>query len=172
MSLGGQLRAASTPGVGSTFEIVLPPAAPTASADARNAASDPVEAAAPMRLGRVLVVDDEVALLRAITEILELDGLTVTSTSKPREALAMIAGGERFDVILSDISMPDMTGINFYEAIRAQDEGLAQRMIFMSGGAVTEQADNFLKGLANQYVVKPFKSADLRRSIQRALAAQ
>ena len=171
-SLGGQLRAESTPGAGSTFEIVLPPAAAAAAATATSVVSEPVEAAAPVRLGRVLVVDDEEPLLRAITEILELDGLAVTTTSNPREALAMLAGGQRFDVILSDMSMPDMTGIDFYEALRAQDEGLAQRMVFMSGGAVTEKADQFLKGLVNPYVAKPFKSADLRRSIQRALAAR
>jgi CheY-like chemotaxis protein len=173
-SLGGELRAQSTPGGGSTFEILLPPAAipaaaPVTPADAAdNGATGQV---APSRHGRVLVVDDEEALLRAIQEILELDGLTVVTASDARDALELLARGEQFDVILTDLSMPNMTGMEFHAALAARDARLADRVLFMSGGAITARAAAFLEGMEKRYVSKPFKSVELRRVIQRALAA-
>jgi two-component system cell cycle sensor histidine kinase/response regulator CckA len=169
-SLGGELRADSTPGAGSTFEILLPPAnaAPTMAAATEAERTEPTSA---VHRGRILVVDDEEVLLRAIKEILELDGLEVIAIRDARDALAMLARGEHFDVILSDMSMPNMTGIEFHVALNAQDERLAQRVIFMSGGAVTPQAAEFLRGLKERYIAKPFKGAELRKAVQKALAS-
>jgi CheY-like chemotaxis protein len=168
-SLGGELRAESTPGAGSNFEIVLPPA-PAALVVAVAPGSKNAEQAGSSMKGRILVVDDEEMLLRAIKEILENDGHTVVTTTNAREALAKIAHGEQFDLILSDMSMPDMTGMELHAALAAQDARMAHRVIFMSGGAVTEQASHFIRGLSRQYVAKPFKSADLRRVVQEALS--
>ena len=169
-ALGGFLRAESKPGVGSTFEILLPPA-PVAPLELESAPVDePSGPVAPPRQGRILVVDDEEVLLQAITSILELDRLTVVTSNNASDALAMIDRGERFDVILSDMSMPNMTGMDFLDALVTHDAGLAQRVIFMSGGAVTGRADKFLSSLANKCIAKPFKSAELRQVIQQALA--
>ena len=118
----------------------------------------------------ILVVDDEEVLLRAITEILEYDGLEVVTSNNARDALAMITRGERFDVILSDLAMPNMTGMEFFDALKALDANLAQRVLFMSGGAVTAKSDNFLNALAKKCIAKPFKGAELRDAIQQALA--
>jgi PAS domain S-box-containing protein len=168
-SLGGVLRADSTPGAGSTFEILLPPAPAATPAAVGPAASESAGKAAP-RHGRILVIDDEAVLLRAITEMLEYDGHTVVTSNNARDALAMIARGERFDVILTDLAMPNMTGMEFFDALLAQDAQLAQRVIFMSGGAVTAKAEKFLEGLDRKHVAKPFKSADLRHAIRQVLA--
>jgi two-component system cell cycle sensor histidine kinase/response regulator CckA len=170
-SFGGELRAESTSGAGSTFEIVLPPAKavpPVAVAPEKAHA----ELVAQSPGGRVLVVDDEDVLLRAITDILQLDGLEVVATRDARDALAMIRRGERFDVILSDLSMPNMTGMEFHSVLAAQNESLAQRVVFMSGGAVTPQGAEFLRGLKERYVPKPFKGADLRRVVRKVLAGR
>jgi PAS domain S-box-containing protein len=169
-SLKGELRASSTPGVGSTFEILLPPAA----AAVPEVASAPAVATAgtltPVRRGRILVIDDEEVLLTAIASILELDGHEVVVTKSARDALAMLVRGERFDLILSDMAMPNMTGMEFFDALRAHDAQLARRVMFMSGGAVTADADEFLRRIAGKYIAKPFKSDVLRRAIQQALA--
>ena len=170
-SLGGILRADSTPGTGSTFEILLPPAPAATSGDASASADEPTGKAVP-RKGRILVVDDEEVLLQAITEILEYDDLEVVTSNNARDALAMITRGERFDVILSDLAMPNMTGMEFFDALKSLDANLAQRMLFMSGGAVTAKSADFLNALGKKCIAKPFKSAELRAVIQQALAAR
>jgi CheY-like chemotaxis protein len=166
-SLGGDLRAESVSGTGSKFDIVLPPA-PGASAAVSAPATEsfPIEASRP---GRILVIDDEEVLLRAIATILELDGHTVVTTTHARDALAKIVNGEEFDVILSDMAMPNMTGMEFWDALQAHDPRLAQRVMFLSGGAVTDKAEDFLKRVGRKYIGKPFKSEVLRRAVREAL---
>jgi FixJ family two-component response regulator len=68
--------------------------------------------------------------------------------------------------------MPTMTGIEFYEALLAQNPDLARRVVFMSGGAITARVDAFLKSVPNLRIDKPFKIATLRDTIQQLLAAQ
>jgi PAS domain S-box-containing protein len=169
-SMGGILRADSTPGEGSTFEILLPPAPATGGAAAPTEARERPHLAGPLRRGRILVVDDEAMLLQAICSTLEIDGHAVVTQDNARDALELIARGETFDVILTDLSMPNMTGMEFHAALLERDARFAQRVIFMSGGAVTSKAEKFLEGLAHRYITKPFKNADLRGAIQRVLS--
>jgi CheY-like chemotaxis protein len=84
----------------------------------------------------------------------------------------MIESGERFDIILCDLMMPTMTGIEFYETLLAQNPDLARRVVFISGGAITGKVDAFLQSVPNLRIEKPFKIATLRNTIQQLLAAQ
>jgi PAS domain S-box-containing protein len=167
-SLGGDIEVTSELGKGTTFTIQLPPAPQKAR-----------ETPAPVALiqsaalrGRILVIDDEKSLLRAMQRILEDDEHFVTATESAIDALAMIERGDRFDVIISDLMMPTMTGVDFYEALLARNSVLANSVIFSTGGAVTANVDAFLNSVPNLKMEKPFKATQLRDIVQRALAAR
>lgn len=163
-SLGGDISVTSEPGSGTTFTVVLPPAP-------AKAATVPAEETGTSTVlrGRVLLIDDESALLRAMQRILEDEEHFVEVTQSARDALAMIERGERFDVILSDLMMPMMTGVDFYEALLTRNPVLAHSVVFVSGGAVTAKVDAFLRSVPNLRLEKPFKAAQLRDIVQRGL---
>lgn len=163
-SLGGNITVASEPGSGTTFTIALPPA-PEKEVDAP---AQETEKAVAVR-GRVLLIDDENALLRAMQRILEDEEHFVEVTQSARDALAMIERGDRFDLILSDLMMPMMTGVDFYEALLARNPVLAHSVVFVSGGAITAKVDAFLKSVPNLRMEKPFKAAQLRDIVQQGL---
>jgi signal transduction histidine kinase len=159
----GEISVKSRKGSGTVFRIVL-------RAANREAAEPP---AAPSEIlatpaGRVLVVDDEQMLCRAIERILSADH-HVTTAASAREALARLAGGERFDLILCDLMMPEMTGMDLYDELQQSMPDQAARFIFMSGGAFTDNSRAFLARLPNDAIDKPFKGAGLRQVVRRFL---
>jgi PAS domain S-box-containing protein len=165
-SLGGDIGVVSEIGKGTTFTIVLPPA--PQKSDGQPAPISTVTATA-LR-GRILVIDDEKALLRAMQRILEDEEHEVVATESAVDALAMIERGDQFDLILSDLMMPTMTGVDFYEALLVRKPALVESIVFVSGGAITAKVDAFLRSIPNLKMEKPFKAAELRDTVQRALA--
>jgi len=163
-SLGGEITVKSEPGNGTTFSVSMPPAP-------HSADVTPVEVATPIATiaGRILVIDDEGALLRAMQRILEDEQHTVTVTGNALDALAMIERGDRFDVILSDLMMPTMTGVDFYQILLTRNPALAACVVFVSGGAITSKVDAFLKAVPNLHLEKPFKATQLRDIVQKVL---
>jgi CheY-like chemotaxis protein len=138
------------------FEV---PAVPSPAEPVREAK------AAPWAGIRVLLVDDNAAILRAVKRTLrECDVVTETD---PRAALGRIASGERFDVILSDLMMPDLPGPELYLAISAVAPDQAARVIFMTGGATTDDASRFIEDGAVPVLRKPFDVDRLRAAILR-----
>ena len=89
----------------------------------------------------------------------------MVSLTRAEEALARIKSGKRFDVILSDLMMPQMTGMDLYEELTRVSVDQAERMIFLTGGAFTAQARAFLDAVTNQRVDKPFDAIHLRSII-------
>jgi len=166
-SLGGQIEIDSVVGKGTTVRVLLRPA--PAQEAALNPGGSPTDE--PLR-GRILVVDDEEMLLRVIRRLLEDAGHEVICTSAAHEALALIQRGEQFDVILCDLTMPIMTGIEFYETLLDQRPSLAHRIVFVSGGAISAKAADFLESVSNLRIQKPFKGATLCEVVQRLLVAQ
>ena len=151
-SMGGSLTAESTVGKGSVFRVVLPGAKMSTSA-ARPAAK--LQDRAGTTRGRVLVIDDEADLTDVTRE-----GLApfhdVLTTDDARQALEWIAGGDKFDLILCDMMMPAMTGMEFYTRLQQQHPAQAARVVFMTGGAFTPRAREFLARLPNLRLEKPF----------------
>jgi CheY-like chemotaxis protein len=86
-------------------------------------------------------------------------------------ALEHVATGERFDVILCDLMMPGMDGPGLHDEMCRVAPGLAKRMVFMSGGAFTMRARDFLARVPNARVDKPFDAAALRALVRTVAAA-
>jgi two-component system cell cycle sensor histidine kinase/response regulator CckA len=155
-SLGGTLSFDSEVGKGSTFRVELPAAVRTmgATAVARVSSETPVTPS-PSPRGRILVVDDEPIVCFSLERLLSTEGEVVALTSA-RQALAIIRGGERFDVILCDLMMPEMDAPVLYEELRRIAPSQAERMVFVTGGAFTVRAREFLESVPNPRLVKPF----------------
>jgi signal transduction histidine kinase len=158
-SLGGGISVHNATGKGTTFRVSLPLAHGTA------AQAIEVEMEGPRgRRGVVLVVDDEPMLGTVIQRILGQDHEVVVVTSA-MQALALLNQGRRFDIILSDLMMPEMTGMDLHAELLRAFPDQALKMIFMTGGIFTETAASFLGSVSNQTLEKPFRSAALRQLV-------
>jgi CheY-like chemotaxis protein/anti-sigma regulatory factor (Ser/Thr protein kinase) len=159
-SLGGSLTFTSTPGKGTEFKVSLPVAPPDAITITERM---PVVGAAARR-GTVLVVDDEESLGQAIRRFLATDH-EVEAVINGRDAFDRIAAGARYDVILCDLMMPQMTGMELHEAILRLDPAQARRIVFLTGGAFTQSARDFIEGVPNRRIEKPFDLKALRNLV-------
>jgi CheY-like chemotaxis protein len=129
--------------------------------DADDPPSPSADAGAPARRGKILVIDDEPMVARSLGRVLEQDH-DVTIVLNAGDAHRRVVAGERFDVILCDLMMPQMTGMDLHaELLRTVPEQAAQ-MVFLTGGAFTPGARAFLEGVPNQRLHKPFDMQNLR----------
>ncbi|HUB07203.1 MAG TPA: response regulator [Myxococcales bacterium] len=156
-ALGGEISVESTLGRGSMFRVFLP-AAP----QGIESAEAPVPSLQPAaRRARILVVDDEPLVGHAIRKTLAHDHEVLT-LQRAQEALDRIRGGARYDVILCDLMMPEMTGMDLHAALVNTVRDQADKMIFLTGGAFTSRARAFLDAVANLRLEKPFDAVSLR----------
>ncbi|MBW4053399.1 MAG: response regulator, partial [Proteobacteria bacterium] len=109
-------------------------------------------AAAP--IARLLVVDDEAAQLRALCDTLELEGYAPTGFASPREALSGLQP-DTFDLLLTDLMMPEMDGIELLRAAKRIDRDLAG--IVMTGHGTIDTAVKAMQAGALDYILKPFR---------------
>jgi CheY-like chemotaxis protein len=154
--LGGEIAVESQVGTGTVFRVFLPPA----SMSVQETVAAPA-AATSARRGQVLLIDDDPMIGSAVRRILrsEHDVAIVTSA---REALEAIEAGAHFDVIFCDMMMPVMTGMEFYDHLLRTRRDLAERIVFLTGGAFTVRAREFLDRVPNTRVEKPFDARNLR----------
>jgi signal transduction histidine kinase len=140
---GGAISVESQVGRGSVFRTVLPPARGTT--PETEAISTDV---ASRRRGRILVVDDEemlgVTMQRALGG--EHDVMAVTTA---KAAYHLLRGEQQFDLILCDLMMPEMTGMELYADLLELAPDQAEKFIFMTGGAFSEEAKRFLAEVSN-----------------------
>jgi CheY-like chemotaxis protein len=121
------------------------------------------------RMARILVVDDEPALGAALRRSLRDYDVVVTVSG--RQALARIADGERFDCILSDLTMPGMGGDELYCEIQRIAPEQALRIVFITGGATNEKAREFLQAVPNPVIYKPYDVTELREIVRKGIAS-
>jgi len=157
---GGRIEVESEVGRGTVVRVLLPPA-PRVAAPAEAAA---VGAEPPQRR-RVLLVDDDPLVARSVVRALA-GAHDVVATHSGAEALARLEAGERFDAVLCDVMMPEMTGAQLHARVEARDPALSRRFIFLTGGAFTEDAIEFLRRVAGPCLDKPFDAEQLRRAVE------
>jgi CheY-like chemotaxis protein len=162
-ALGGQISVESQVGKGTVFRIVLPRAVSVAAVPGPA----PVVAVGGRR-GRVLVVDDEPMLCATIQRMLE-GNHDVTATTTAKEALRLISGGERFDIILCDLMMPSMTGMDLHAELLASAPDQARKLVFMTGGVFTQNARIYLDKASNLSIEKPFRAPLIQSVVQKLL---
>jgi len=161
-SLGGELGMESELGKGSVFRVILPPSPGSA---VRAAPAPRARDQAPRR-GKLLIVDDE-ALFSGSLRRLFSNEYDVTVMNSGREALSRLRAGERFDVIVCDLMMPEISGAELHaELLRIAPEQ-TDRMIFLTGGAFSLSSQHFLDGVTNRWFEKPCNLHQLRDAVRK-----
>lgn len=153
---------------GTSFYVELPvsirtpepgpavPAAPTVSLEAHKGA-------------RVLVVEDEPALAMAVSEALVDAGFVVDRAGDGEEGLTRLAE-QSYDLIVCDLKMPRIDGMQFYRAMAAATPSLARRVIFVTGDVAGTDAERFLEETGCRWLSKPFRLGDLLRAARDTLS--
>jgi signal transduction histidine kinase len=165
--LGGTIGVGSQPGQGTSFKVTLPIRPGPRDRTGTNPALPVVPSGQRVR-GKILVIDDEPMINSILRRMLGRDHEVSTATSV-REALDRLKVGERFDLILCDLMMPEMTGMDLHTELLRSDPPLAERLVFMTGGAFTPASREFLDRVLNARIEKPFDVPSLRSLIQSLL---
>jgi signal transduction histidine kinase/ActR/RegA family two-component response regulator len=159
-SAGGELTAESTPGRGALFRVRLPAAGAVVVEPPKTL---PTLKAVQRR--RLLAIDDEALLLKAYRRMLSTHH-DIETTLGAKEALRLFGQDRTFDVVLCDLQMPDMSGSELFEAVKKRWPKLAQRFIFITGGACSQEAREFLESPGLISIHKPFQAAELLELIE------
>jgi len=161
-ALGGRIDVESEPSAGTCMRVTLPPA----DAAARSSSQPLRPLTAVLQRRRILVVDDEDSIGVSIRRAIEDETSVVVATSG-QEALALLEGDRAFDIVLCDVVMPEMDGLELYQAVAGLDAMLAARFLFMTGGALTAEARAALVNARGRLLEKPFTVDELRRELAR-----
>src|SRR6266849_6240499 len=116
----------------------------------------------------ILVVDDEPLVAALIADTLGLEGYEVETAKNGREALEKIAA-RSYDLILSDLKMPELEGVGLYHELERQQPGLLPRLAFVSGSTEVPEYASFCERMAVTLLGKPFAVGDLHRLVQRCI---
>jgi two-component system cell cycle sensor histidine kinase/response regulator CckA len=162
-SLGGTITVRSNVGKGTTFRVAL-----EAAGDAEKPSHEPPPPDAPAQAS-VLVVDDEAMILKLANRVLG-ERHRVVLAQGAAAALEVLERGDRFDVIVCDVLMPGLSGVDFYEQILLRYPGQAPRVLFVSASAFTPRSSEFLASVANRQLSKPFDRGQLEQAVLDVIA--
>ncbi len=162
----GDVTCVSEEGRGTRFEVRFPA---MDKQEARGPA--PLESPVPRRLARprLLIVDDE-PNIRGVYSTLLRDEFDVVTAKGGTEALALVTEGAGFDVIVSDLMMPDMDAAELIDSLARLDPGVVQRFILYTGGAVSESARRLVDAGKVPVLFKPLLVDDLKRAVWARIA--
>jgi two-component system cell cycle sensor histidine kinase/response regulator CckA len=160
-ALGGTIALTEAPGGGALFSISLPTVVPAAEPRVPSADATP-----KVRRARILIIDDEPQLGQLFRKTLLPDHEVDVFTSG-RSALAHLLGGPDYDLVLCDLMMADVSGMQVFEEVRRARPGFERVFVFMTGGVFDPRVADFLSSIPNDCVDKPF---DVRAEVCRRLA--
>ena len=149
--LGGTITVTSEPDAGVRFTVTLQAAGAEAPAEGIRAASRE----RVMNRARILIIDDEPLLGQTLRFAFQ-DKHDVEVIASGREAIERLGTDSDFDLVLCDLMMPDVSGEHVFHAVSQHSPGLLPRFVFMTGGAFTERAQEFLAHFAGRQLEKPF----------------
>jgi CheY-like chemotaxis protein len=162
-AMGGRIHVSSEEGKGSRFSVLLSAAANATELDAPTSEL----ASQSVRRLRLLIVDDEVLVARAVRRMFDKE-FRVEIALDGQVALEKLSTTD-YDVVLCDVMMPGITGLELYRQVRSVNEALARRFVFATGGLFSQELSESVKRLSNMIVEKPFDPAELRRVIHAAV---
>jgi len=160
----GTMYAEGEEGKGATFIIELP----IIDEERQLGLAEPTDEIKEVSGGRILVVDDEPTILAFLKKVLGGEGYDVETVSSGGEALKRIGSGE-YSLILSDIKLPGLSGIELYDEIGKVAPSLQKRVIFITGDVIAADTEEFLNRAKAPYVTKPFDIAGLKKEVSRIL---
>ncbi len=156
---GGRIKVESTEGEGTAFVVRLPVTMPRETnldlASEDNAASDALH---------VLIIDDEPDVTETLSEILTGEGHAVTTAMNGRQALSHI-GSRDFDIILSDMRMPELDGPNLFKVLEERHPALCDRIAFITGDTMSPKVTRFLSTSGRPFIEKPITPAEVREIV-------
>ena len=164
---GGRLTVFSEPGRGTVCRVYLPSPEPFAPATASLSSLTPVGERREVR-GRVLVIDDEPMIGQVIANLLS-PRHDVVAVRNAWEAFGRLDQGERFDLVLCDLLMPDIGGPEVHDAVVSRWPSLIPNLVIMTGGAVNAEATAFLARTRCAILYKPFVAQELEDLIEARL---
>lgn len=162
-ALGGDISVRSAPGEGTAFTVELP------AGDGEQAESGPAEEI-DLAGALILVAEDEPAIREFVQHYLESLGCMVDSAANGQEAVALLAYGTAYSLVISDFRMPDRDGKELYEWIRISRPGLLRRLIYITGDSLNPVTRSFLEETRLPYLLKPVVASVLASEVRRALA--
>lgn len=158
--LGGDLSAESQLGKGATFRITIPPAA--------RHSDERAQPAGLKQRARILIIDDERAVASSIERTLK-NNLDVVVEVSPQRALQLLREGANFDIVLCDLTMPELDGLAVLRAIHRINPDLTRRFVLMTG-ASSDDAIELVETYDAKLLEKPFSPQALQSMIAELLA--
>jgi CheY-like chemotaxis protein len=163
----GKIYAESKLGKGTTFIVELPV---VSEAEPPKPSEPVVEQPEKVVKAKILVVDDEKVIRDFVKRVLAGEGYEVETVDNAGDALKKIEG-KRYNLLLIDIKMPGMDGVELYKRIQKIAKSLARRVIFITGDIMGADTEKFLSETKVAHIDKPFDAEQLSREVRRALTA-
>ncbi|MDB4987110.1 MAG: Sensory box histidine kinase/response regulator, partial [Myxococcaceae bacterium] len=166
LRLGGELVVESVHGDGATFIAIIPlPHRDALQETLARSSHPPIRLEATSRRLALLIVDDDERLLRIYPRVLR-DHFDVFVAVEGQEAIEMLSSGLHIDLVLTDLTMPEVDGRQLFRWLLAERPELARRTLFVSG-TIDRASTDFLTGLPNVVLDKPVSGAQLIAAIER-----